>query len=84
MDIDFAVDVPDERTGLAFLSLVEPMGFRARVSRDEVTGDWTCYCSRTMVPAYEAMMQTQRLLEEVGKPFGARPDGWGSFGNGPN
>jgi hypothetical protein len=84
MEIDFAVDIPDRETGLAFAAIVRPAGFQTRVNQDDETGDWTCYCSCTMVPTYDEMIAAQKTLEELGRPFGARPDGWGSFGNAPN
>jgi hypothetical protein len=83
MEIDFAIDIPNREVGLAFATVAGPMGFRTDVDQDDETGDWTCYCSRTMVPSYDAMIEAQRLLEEIGRPFGAKPDGWGSFGNAP-
>lgn len=82
MDIDFAVDIPDQRVGLEFASIVEAKGFRTNVSHDEELDRWTCYCSRTMLPSYESIVSIQELLKELGEKFGARPDGWGTFGNG--
>jgi hypothetical protein len=81
MQIDFAVLIPDRDTGLAFAVAVEPLGFRTDVDQGGETGRWTCYCSRTMVPTYDAMIAVQKMLEEVGRPYNAIPDGWGSFGN---
>jgi Regulator of ribonuclease activity B len=83
MEIDFAVAVPDYSHGLAFATVAAPMGFRTELYQGEKTQKWTCYCSRTMVPSYEAMIATQKTLAELGQPYGARPDGWGSFGNAP-
>lgn len=84
MEIDFAVDVPDGETGLRFAAVVEPMGFRTDVDQDGSAGEWTCYCSRTMIPSYDAIIRIQDTLEDIGRPFNATPDGWGSCGNGPN
>lgn len=84
MEIDFAVDVPGRAIGLEFAEVVEPMGFQTRVSHDSETDSWTCYCSRTMVPSYEAIIENQKILERAGQPYNAKPDGWGSFGNAPD
>jgi Regulator of ribonuclease activity B len=84
MEIDFAVHVRDRDTGLVFAKAVESQGFRPAVDQDEKSGRWTCYCSRTMVPSYDALVDLQDMLEELGRPYGAFPDGWGSFGNDPN
>jgi hypothetical protein len=83
MEIDFAVLVPDRDVGLAFAEVVSPIGFKTNVCHDHESKRWTCYCTRTMVPSYDAVISTQETLEEAGRPFGAKPDGWGSFGNAP-
>lgn len=84
MEIDFAVDVPDRDTGLAFAAIAAPLGFRTNVDQGDATGRWTCYCSRKMVPTYDAIVSIQGTLEKVGRPYNAKPDGWGSFGNAPD
>ncbi len=81
MEIDFAVDVPDKETGIAFTKVTQPLGFQTDIHQDEDSKRWTCYCTRTMIPTYEAVIEIQNKLEELGAPFNARPDGWGSFGN---
>jgi hypothetical protein len=81
MEIDFAVDVPNKETGLAFAAVVGPLGFRTVVDRGDATGRWTCYCSRKMVPSYDEIVSIQETLDQVGRPYNAKPDGWGTFGN---
>jgi hypothetical protein len=81
MEIDFAVHVADRSTGLAFAAVVEQMGFRTDVQQGGKTGKWTCYCIRTMIPSYDAIIDVQKTLGDIGRPYNAKPDGWGSFGN---
>jgi hypothetical protein len=81
MEIDFAVDIPDRDTGLAFAAAVARMGYRTSVYQDGSAGEWSCYCSRVMIPSYDAIVAVQETLERIGRPFHAKPDGWGSFGN---
>lgn len=81
MDIDFAVKVPNQETGVAFARVIEPLGFRTSVSKYEATNEWTCNCSRIMIPSYDAIIQIQKMLEEAGRPYKCTPDGWGTFGN---
>jgi hypothetical protein len=81
MEVDFAVHVPDQKTGLTFAAIAESMGFRADVAQGGKTGKWTCYCSRTMIPTYDEIVAIQESLEEAGRAYNAKPDGWGSFGN---
>jgi hypothetical protein len=81
MEIDFAVAVPDRTSGMMFAAAVEPTGYRTKVHQDPETGDWTCYSTRVMLPSYDAIIAVQKMLEEIGAPYNAKPDGWGSFGN---
>ena len=59
MEIDFAVAVPNEAAGLAVAKLAEGIGYRPSVARDEESGAWTCYCTRTMVPTHAALVDAQ-------------------------
>jgi hypothetical protein len=81
MDIDFAVAVPNEESGLAIAEIVRARGYRPDVSRDDESGDWTCYCTRSMVPTYDAIIAVQNELDALVKPLGGYSDGWGTFGN---
>ena len=81
MKIDFAVAVPDQERGNAFAAVVEPMGFTTDVDRDSETGEWTCYCSRILIPTYDEIVAIQDRLEAIGRPYDAKPDGWGTLGN---
>ena len=81
MEIDFAIDVPDKETGMAFTKVTEQLGFQTDIHQDEDSKRWTCYCTRTMISTYEAVIEIQKELEKLGAPFNAKTDGWGSFGN---
>lgn len=81
MEIDFAVAVPGEAAALAVARLAGVAGYRPSVSRDDESGAWTCYCSRSMVPAYEALVHAQAELDRLAGPVGGASDGWGTFGN---
>jgi regulator of RNase E activity RraB len=80
MEIDFAMAVPDREAGEAFAVVARQIGFVTDVYLDS-DGKWTCYCTRIMIPSYDAMIDTQETLADIGRPFDAVPDGWGSFGN---
>lgn len=81
MEIDFAMAIPDQDAGIQFAPLAEKLGFRTSVYVDEDSGEWTCYCSKRIVPSYTTMIEIQNSLAKLGEPFAAYPDGWGSFGN---
>jgi regulator of RNase E activity RraB len=84
MEIDFCVSAPDESSGLEFSVEAQKMGFHTDVEQDSKTGDWTCYCTKTMVPTYEEIVHIQELFNAIGKDFNCFSDGWGTFGNNPS
>jgi hypothetical protein len=74
MVIDFAVDVPDEASGKEVARLAAERGYDPVVERDDRTGRWTCYCSKKMVPTYDAVVGAQRELDELSAACGGRSD----------
>ncbi len=86
MDIDFAVAVPTREAGEHVAEEAERRGFRVNLVADadeeepEATS-WSCYCTKSMVPDYDALLAVQHELDEIAKPCGGWSDGWGTFGN---
>jgi regulator of RNase E activity RraB len=37
-----------------------------------------------MLATYDGVIAVQKELAEISEEFGGRPDGWGTFGNGPS
>lgn len=83
MEIDFCILAPDEATGRRIAALVAPLGYQVEVSDDGCANGWTCYCTRTLIPDYDAIIEIQASLDALARPFGGKIDGWGSFGNAP-
>lgn len=81
LSMDFFVAVPDERSGLAVAARVEAMGFEASVEEDPETRTWTCYCTMTLVPTLEAVLEIEARLQAVGEQVGGYADGFGTYGN---
>jgi hypothetical protein len=81
MIVDFAVDVPTETAGKQVARLAEERGYSCDVELDRKGQRWTCYCTRTMVATYAAMIAAQKELDELSAPFGGKSDGWGTAGN---
>ena len=81
MDIDFAVEVPDQARGEKMAELSAQRGYVAAVECDAAGLSWTCYCTKRMVPAYEAVIAAQKELDELSAPLGGHSDGWGTAGN---
>jgi Regulator of ribonuclease activity B len=81
MEIDFFIDVPSQAAGLRVAELATRFGYRTSVEYDEEDDAWTCYCTRLMVPTYDAVSGAQAELHELSRPVGGRTDGWGTEGN---
>jgi regulator of ribonuclease activity B len=85
MFIDFHVAVPSEESGKKLAEATRKLGYHARVcDRTECRLPWTCQCSTRMLATYEGVLAVQAELAALSVPFGGFPDGWGTFGNGPN
>jgi regulator of RNase E activity RraB len=85
MFIDFQVAVPDKSSAEELAAVAQKLGYRVSVyDSPKCTLPWTCECSTRMVATYESVIAVQNELAEISEQFGGIPDGWGSFGNGPN
>jgi regulator of RNase E activity RraB len=85
MFINFHVAVPDQRAAEEMADMTRKLGYLVRIyDSAECRLPWTCECSTRMVATYEAVLAIQRELETISARFGGFPDGWGTFGNGPN
>ena len=85
MFINFQVAIPDEAAAKKLADVVYKLGYRVRIyDSAECSLPWTCECSTRMLATYEGVLALQDELAELSKPFGGHPDGWGTFGNGPN
>jgi regulator of RNase E activity RraB len=85
MYLDFHVAVPDQEAADTLASKARQLGYHAKVSDSaECKLPWTCECSTRMVVTYESVIAVQKELARLSAPLGGFPDGWGTFGNGPN
>ncbi len=81
MEIDFFVDVSDEDVGEQVADAATEAGYEVTVTQDDETEEWTCFCSKTMLATYDGVIEAQAELDRLAEPFGAKTDGWGTFGN---
>lgn len=85
MVIDFQIAIADEISANALAIALRRLGYHARVyDSPDCKLPWTCQCSTRMLATYEGVIAIQEELAIVSLPFGGIPDGWGTFGNGPN
>ncbi|WP_394848602.1 ribonuclease E inhibitor RraB [Pendulispora brunnea] len=81
MTIDFMIDVPSERAGHDVARCASARGYSTRVEYDEESERWTCYCTKSMLATYDAIVAAQTELGILSDEFGGCSDGWGTFGN---
>lgn len=83
LDMDFFVAAPDEEAARDIGNAVEELGegFATVVEQDDDSGEWTCYCTIRIVPAFETVVAYEERLGEIAEPFGGFSDGFGTFGN---
>lgn len=81
--VDFAVAVPNRDAAIAVAEAATEVGYKVDVFHDTESDAYSCYCARTLVPTYEALLRVQAQLDELAQPFGGFADGWGSFGETP-
>jgi hypothetical protein len=81
LDMDFFVAVPDAGSGSVIAARVAQLGFATNVERDAETGDWTCYCTKRLVPTLEAVVAIERQLDALAREVGGHADGFGTYGN---
>jgi Regulator of ribonuclease activity B len=80
MLIDFAIDAPTETIADTVVARLKSKDF---VSSKTENGDgrWTITVPVMMTPDYEEIVLFQQLLDDDLGRFGAKSDGWGTFGN---
>jgi pterin-4a-carbinolamine dehydratase/regulator of RNase E activity RraB len=81
MAIDFHVAAPSEAAARRIAAAVAARDYRTQVHLDEETQRWTCWCTRTMLAQYAAIVACQAELDVIGRAEDGRADGWGTFGN---
>ena len=81
LEMDFFVAVPSERSGVKVAERVREIGFQVTVEKDEETAEWTCYCTKKMVPGYAEVVSVEKELDKIARIYGGRSDGFGSYGN---
>ena len=81
MIIDFSVDASNEEVATSVASLVTSRGYDPKIYHDDESGNWSVYCSRSMLATYEGVVAAQDELNALLQSLGAVCDGWGTFGN---
>ncbi|PAU77003.1 hypothetical protein CK501_15670 [Halovibrio salipaludis] len=81
MEVDFFVAVPSKSSGEYVAVKAEEAGFSVSVEQDVETGEWTCYCTKKILPEYSEIVKLEKQLDKMAGLYGGYADGFGSFGN---
>jgi len=84
LDMDFFIAVPSQDTGNLVAEEVTPNGFVTKVELDSESQEWTCYCTKTIIPEYNTVNVIELELHEIAIKYGGYIDGFGTYGNTPN
>ncbi len=82
MIIDFTVVAPTESSARAIAALAASQGFDPSISDAGGSGQWSVYCSKSMLATHAGVVAEQATLNALARPQGGHCDGWASFGNG--
>lgn len=80
IQIDFFLHVPDRQSGEAASLLAKELGYKCSVEWDPADRQWTCYCSKRMVPELGIVVDAEEELDSVARSVGGFGDGFGTFG----
>ena len=76
-NVDFFIAVPDKKSGEAILIALKNDGFNCELAQDDETKEWTCYCFIKMLLNHEDIIDIQKRLDALSKPYDGYSDGWG-------
>tara|TARA_B100001094_G_scaffold231625_1_gene226458 strand:+ start:2884 stop:3180 length:297 start_codon:yes stop_codon:yes gene_type:complete len=79
--VDFFVSVPSKQKGQCVAKKVRQYDFDTSVEQDEETLEWTCYCTKTIVPEASLIFNLESTLNEIAKLYGGYIDGFGFMEN---
>ncbi|MFB5284874.1 ribonuclease E inhibitor RraB [Peribacillus sp. Hz7] len=75
-NVDFFVAVPDKSSGESVLKSLRDEGFSCELEQDDETEEWTCFCLIKMLLNYDDIIDIQKRLDELSKPYDGYSDGW--------
>lgn len=76
-NVDFFVAVPNKNSGESLLITLKNNDFNCELVQDDETKEWTCYCFVRMLLNHQDIIDVQKQLDELSKPYGGYSDGWG-------
>src|SRR4051794_14316384 len=68
--VEFFVAVPDQPTGEKLSNVLKGEGFNCFLDQDDETDEWACCCSKRMLLNYNELINVQKKLDNLSKPYG--------------
>ena len=81
MIVDFFLVIPDKKTGETLGPIINAEGFTSEIQYNRQDDVWSLKCSRRMLLTSNGLAKIQLSLGDIAKPYGGKPNGWGTFGN---
>lgn len=78
-EIAFYLGAPDEEAGMSIMTAAAEEGFEVSLNKDDAGSEWTCCCTRMVLPGYHEITQIEARLDALAGRFGGKADGWGAF-----
>jgi len=79
MQIDFFIAMSFKEEGEKIALKVQDIGFETSLEKNVLDSDWTCYCTKTIIPEYSEVVRIEAQLSFISEPYGGYLDG--SYGN---
>ncbi len=81
MEIDFFVAIPSKQKGNEVALEAGRLGFKTSVELDVESSEWTCYCTKTLIPEYIEVVKLEKQLSTIANQHDGDIDCFGSYGN---
>lgn len=82
MLFDFFVSIAKKENAQKISEKVTKLGFSTKIIYSEEFDDWTCECSKVIIPDLDTVFRIEQELNHIAKEFDGFIDGFGSYGNG--
>lgn len=87
-EIEFYCYAPDYKIASQIVGELSQHGFTPHIYDDgeednDASKRFSVYNAKMMVPTYQDIIETQRILNSLLKPFGTECDGWGTLSDEP-
>lgn len=78
-DIDFFLIFRTKKDAEAMIAAVTEASesTQYKLEKNEIHGDWDLCCTNNMIPSYENITKTEKLLIELAEKHNGQDDGWG-------